>query len=298
MPTTAKKIREYQGHKQAVYTLAPSLLSGHFLSAGGEGIIVEWKLGEEDGKSIASTGAPVYALRLIPSRNLLVAGTSKGILFFIDMSSHKVLKSFDTQAKSLFDLLPIQNDQLLLVSSESGGISVWDLDNLKFLHQEKVANKSIRSLVQSPDHQEILAACSDNHIYRFDKNLRLLQKIEGHYLSVFRLAFSPDGGLLYSVGRDAHLRVWDPAQNYKEVNSLPAHLYAINDLVFNLDGSRFFTGSMDKSIKIWQGKDPKLVKVMDHARMECHFNGVNRLLWLDNQLLSCGDDRKIMEWRV
>lgn len=293
-----QKIKNYDGHRSAIYTLAPSPRMHRFLSAGSEGVLVEWDMSTGDGVALAKAEAAIYALTYVPEVNLLILGLSTGVIIFVDSIKNKIIKSVQVHQKGVFDFKVFPDRLHGLASGEDGKISVWDLEKLELLHLQQICSKSIRTLVFSPDQKEILVGSSDNRIRVLDLGLGLTHEWDAHRFSVFRLCFSKHNGDLLSVGRDAHLAAWIPKQNYSNRVHIPAHLYAINDICEHPDSEVFFTGSMDKSIKVWDSETYKLLKVVDFARNECHMNGINRLLWKDDYLFSCGDDRKIMQWAL
>lgn len=292
------KIRDYTGHREPVYTLCSTGENESFFSGGAEGLLVKWDRNSGSGNGVLKTNAPIYALKIIPERDLLLVGLSDGGIHFVELSTLKILRSPKIHEGAVFDFLPLADSDFLLASSGDGTLSVWDLGTFQSENRISVSGKSIRTLAMNGTGNQIVAGASDNHIYLFDSELKLRKKWLAHGLSVFRTAFSPENGLLLSTGRDAHIKAWDPFQNFLEIESIPAHNYAVNDLVFAPETGRFVTGSMDKSIKIWDGNQQKLLKVVDWARHQGHKNGINRLLFLENRLLSCGDDRLIMEWEI
>jgi WD40 repeat protein len=187
-----------------------------------------------------------------------------------------------------------------VVFSEDGSFSLWDTASLLCQTTAQVSRASLRAIALHPGGETMALAGSDHHIriYSLDK-LELLHSWPAHTHSVFCLAYSPDGELLLSGGRDAHLRSWDARNGYSPVQAVPAHLFAIHHMAFSPDGMHLATASMDKTIKLWDPYSLTLLKVIDRPRNGCHLTGVNRLLWLPGgELLSCSDDRVIMQWAV
>lgn len=289
-----KKTQEFLGHKAAIYSLCKSTKPGFFISCGSEGIVAEWNIESGEGKAILNAPSAVFSICLIPKRELMLLGLQNGELVFVDTKANQVLKRVQLHKKSIFEIIEMPGHENVIVSAEDGAISIWNLARMDHIHYQKISLKSIRTLVI--DGNRIFAGASDNFIREFDAGLSLKREWKAHSLSVFRLLLN--GNTLFSTGRDAHISRWDLASPKIPTNSVPAHNYAINDLVFNTDRSLLFSGSMDKSIKIWNPNDLKLLKVINFEKNQCHWNGVNRLLWIENSLLSCSDDRKIMRWEI
>ncbi len=293
---TIHKVREFTGHTGAIYSLSPDLEPGRFLSCASEGIVASWDIERGEAEAVAKAPGPIFSMRLIPERNLLLLGLENGDLLFNDLKTKQTLRRVQLHKKALFDFLPLPDGKHLVASGADGALSIWDLDGRDHLHYQKVSEVSIRTLALAPDQEHLLCGSSDHLVRVFDLGLNLKTSWRAHENSVFRIAFSPDGKTLVTTGRDAHIKSWSWPDR-KLIASVPAHNYAVNDLVFP-DGSEvFFSGSMDKSIKLWRTYDLKLLKVCNFDKNACHWNGVNRLLWLEGNVFSCSDDRRIMQWQ-
>ena len=68
--------------------------------------------------------------------------------------------------------------------------------------------------------------------------------------SAWALAFSPDGRLLATGGRDRTATLWD-LDAEAELRSLPAHGHWVTAVAFSPDGRLLATGSNDKMLRIW-----------------------------------------------
>jgi WD repeat-containing protein 61 len=290
------KIREFTGHTAAIYSLSKAVKPGHFYSCGSEGVVAEWEVASGQGRAIAQAPAPVFSICLIPERQLLLLGLQSGDVVFVDLARGETLRRVQLHQKSVFDFLPLPDGQQVLAAGEDGAISIWNLDRMDHLHYQQVAGKSVRTLALDAATGRLYAGSSDNMIREFDLGLNLRREWKAHKLSIFRLLMGGEGKL-YSTGRDAHIKVWDlqGEERPTEIVSAPAHNFAVNDLVFGPEGL-LVSGSMDKSIKVWNPATLALLKVINFEKNQCHWNGVNRLLWMEDALFSCSDDRKVMQW--
>ena len=113
------------------------------------------------------------------------------------------------------------------------------------------------------------------------------------------MRFSPDGKVLLTGGRDAHLNIWQVGK-YEIIKSIPAHNWAIYDIAYSPNSKLFATASRDKTIKIWDSNTFQLLKVINKAKQGGHLNSVNKIIWstYNNYLISSGDDRAILLWEI
>lgn len=292
------KLKEFTGHTAAIYSLSKSARPGHFISCGSEGIVAEWNLETGEGKAMAKAPAAIFSICLIADRQLLLMGLQSGDLIFVDLHTGEAIKRVQLHKKSVFDLLPLPDGQHVLAAGEDGALSLWNLDRMDHIHWQQLSPKSVRTLAYDPGRQRLYAGASDFQLRELDLGLTVQRQWVAHQSSIFRVLAGVEGRL-YSTGRDAHLKLWDVQVDGppKAIADVPAHNYAVNDLIVAPSGL-LISGSMDKSIKIWHPLTLELLKVINFEKNQCHWNGVNRLLWLDDTLLSCSDDRKVMAWRI
>jgi WD40 repeat protein len=287
------------GHRSAIYALAIGCDTRHVLSAGGDGWIVEWNLdAPENGVVIASVETQLYSLCSLPERDLIVAGNMNGGVHWIDRKTPDRVRNVQHHQKGVFDLLSV-GDWLFSVGGD-GMLTRWSLDTGRTVESYQLSSQSLRALSYDLHRNELAVGASDKSIYLLDAGtLKLRRTIsDAHGSSVFTVAYSPDGRYLLSGGRDAMLRIRDLDANDAIVFEEPAHWFTINHLAFSPDGLFFATASRDKTFKIWDARSFELLKVVDTIRHGNHINSVNRLLWLQDTLASCSDDRTLMLWSV
>jgi len=299
MSVQVKKVNTLTGHRDSVYALESMPDAPAFFSGAGDGMIVKWTPGREEGELIAKMDASVYALRYHPASGHLLAGHNFDGVHGLDVNEKREVRSLKLTSTAIFDL-QIAGDNLLVAAGD-GVVSVVNLSLWTITHRIPAAGQSARCLAVRPDGGAVAVGYSDHHIrvFRLD-DFSLQKEYVAHNNSVFALRYTPDGRWLLSGSRDARLKVWTPDEDYALHQEVPAHLFAINDLQFSPDGKHFVTCSMDKSVKVWRTEDLTLLKVIDKARHAGHGTSVNKLLWspVTHQVVSAGDDRTISVWDV
>ena len=298
-PVTVTKVATLTGHRDSVYALEAVPQSTTFFSGAGDGMIVQWNLGSEDGEAIAQLGASIYALRYDTTTGLLLAGHNFEGLRVIDWRARKEVGSLKFTSSAIFDL--VVTGTHAWAAGGDGVLSVVDLKRLQVVNTVSRASQSARCMAVRPGKNEIAVGYSDNHIRIFDsEDLSLIKEYPAHANSVFCLRYTADGRRLLSGSRDARLKAWAAEEGYRLQQEVAAHLFAINDIGFSPDGKHFVTCSMDKSVKVWRTEDLNLLKVIDKARHAGHGTSVNKVLWspVTHQVVSASDDRTLSIWDV
>lgn len=308
------RVHACTGHRAAVYALARGRDDRHFLTAAGDGWVVEWNLDDlETGKLIASTETQLFSLCALPDGHTILAGNMNGGLHWIVRDQPEQNRNILHHKKGIYDILAL--GKYVFTAGGDGLFTRWDMETARSLESIQLSSQALRAIAYSDKNHEIAVGASDHNIYFLDADtLELKSTIEqAHSNSVFTLAWSPDQSLLLSGGRDAWLRIWESPSLPSTVSRPPftvhrkpspqtpseaAHLFTLNHIAFSPDGLLFATASRDKTIKIWDAQTYTLLKVIDTMRHGGHINSVNRLLWVADCLVSASDDRSAVVWRI
>lgn len=286
----------FLGHKDCIYALEKET-GETFFSAGSDGLVVRWHISKPDkGELVATVPNSVYALHFLEKENHLLVGQNHEGVYRIDLQNNVIIQSAKITSSQIFDIKT--SDKYVLIATGDGYLIILSRLDLSVISKIKLSEKSARCIAINPHDGTYAIGFSDFTIqlYSFVDN-HFLHRLEAHKNSVFSLRFSPDGRYLLSAGRDAALKIWD-TEKFLLTQSIPAHLFAVNDIQYREDGKYFATASMDKTIKIWDSLTFRLLKVIDRARHESHSTSVNKILWLNNGLVSASDDKKIFMWEI
>ena len=146
----------------------------------------------------------------------------------------------------------------------------------------------------APEGDTLAAGSEDGSICLWDLKGGGAPRVwRGHTDAVFGVAFSPDGALLASCGRDApRVRLWEVATG-KVRTAWDAHPKWVWTACFSSDGRRLATCGGDSLVRIYPtGETTPALELAGHE------GAVKRLAWCDNgrKLLSAGDDVLLHVW--
>jgi WD40 repeat protein len=297
---SVKKTAELNGHGNPIFTLELSQKPGIVFTGGNDKGLVEWSLKNYAFiKVMFPVPASIYSIHCPVDYSLLFAGLRNGDVLVFDFIKQQLVSTFKHHQKPIFDIKSVGKKHELLVASEDGTVSVWSLKTLTMLHTIKVSGDTVRCIAASPDEKQIAFGCRDNDIKIYDlEDYTFVKTLRGHTMPVFSLQYAPDGNYLASGSRDAQVKIWDAASN-DLIHNIPAHLFAVNCIAFHPVLPYFATASMDKSIKIWGADNFKLYKVISRERgYLSHALSINKIAWNNDQLISVGDDKKVMVWDI
>ena len=298
MPISIHKTFSFTEHDAPVYGL--EAFGDHSFFSGGGDRIVSYRDTKEDSvaKGIVNTGSTIYSLKYIPEKNILLTGVSGGGMHVIDLNKKKEIHFLLNHEKGIFDIKYSPKHDKILTAGGDGKISAWSGKDFSFYKTHTLCKEKIRTIALDKDENMAAVGCGDGtiHIIRMD-DFEEIHSFKAHHLSVNAIFFHPYINIFISGGKDAHLNFWN-CDNFKMLKSIPAHNYAIYSIDFSPSGNYFATGSRDKTIKIWDGESFNILSRIDHEKNKGHIHSVNKILWMNDVLLSAGDDRKIIGWNI
>ncbi len=297
-----KRLAALAGHQNSIYSVESSAESDFFYTAGNDKGIVQWSFDSlSPVKVLMPVKTSVYSLHIPPDGSVMASGEISGQINIYSFTEQAVIARLHNHTLPVFSVNSLSTKKELLAASEDGTVSVTDLVTNKLIYTFKVSAETVRCMAISPGEQLIAFGCKDNFIRIYSSHdYSLIKELPGHTMPVTSLCFSPDGHLLLSGGRDAKLNIWSiPELELKE--SITAHMFAVYDIKFHPSSPYFATCSQDKSIKIWNAETLKLLKIISREKgTDAHTHSVNKLSWntKNGSLISVGDDRMVMIWKI
>lgn len=211
--TEMQKVSSWQGHKEAVTSLAFSSSAPYLVSTGVDNMVSLWEL---------------------PSCKLV--------------GSHRhgpaaVRVKFSPDGRTFASVCGSDNCIFLWTVSEESSINL--------VAALKTYSEAAELLVFSPDGQTLATAGPEPRIQLWDiPSGKIRATAKGHQVNNTNLAFLPDGKLIASTSGDKTIRFWD-VQTGQAVSIVQGHTMSTNCVAFASDGAKFASASMDNTIRLW-----------------------------------------------
>jgi WD40 repeat protein len=273
-------------------------------------------------QAIAIDSQPIYFVKCW--QDFFWIGTGSGQLMIMD-NEFCLIKALPISTKNLRCMETMEN--LAWIGCSDAHIYYLEIEDAI-----KIATED-NKLTEAAPSSDLNEDSANSNVYPLptmgSMGVRKL-KVSNHLAnepSVFGVSAINNSSLI-SVGRDAHVRLFQDSQL---ISAVPAHLGTIHGLSKHPVLPWFATGSMDKSIKLWQweiGSDlsasMQLIKVINRDKFAGevgHTHSVNSVLWISEEgkkclrekqnaknfaqdparvhwLLSVGDDRQGILWSI
>jgi WD40 repeat protein len=175
----------------------------------------------------------------------------------IDVASGQEIHGLDTGGDVVLCDVAFSPDGRRLVGSGYGdeyigALLMWNvIDGRRLINDFR--GDTVWTVAFSPDGTRLACGMSNGVEIRDATTGATLQTLPGHETPVSSMAFSPDGRLLASVGRDATVRLWNLARPTPAPAQQP-HPDHVCDLTFSTDGARLVSRSTNDTTWLWDGR--------------------------------------------
>jgi WD40 repeat protein len=147
----------------------------------------------------------------------------------------------------------VPNRPLVVAGTNSGTLSVWNMDNFEEITQLPGHKRQVMSLAISSDGSRIVSGSLDRTIRVWDGRTFEGIGLCEHEDEVNSVTFSPNSTLIASGSDDNTVWIWN-ALSLEKVTRLSGHERLVTSVAFFPDGTRIVSASWDCTVRIWNAR--------------------------------------------
>ncbi|RYY88724.1 MAG: hypothetical protein EOO15_08225 [Chitinophagaceae bacterium] len=201
-----------------------------------------------------------------PDGNSLLATYGNGFVKVIDVSSGKMISSFQSGEQINYIQFSPDGSKVVIASNDSL-VKIWDVAtgsrfaNLKVRNFDNTYLNTWNKMYHasfSPDNARLVTAGGDGNVQVFDARTGERLKVLGHHgRRVLYTEFSADGKRFLTASGDGTAKVFD-ANSFKLLLDLGDHPNTVFSGHFSSNGTRILTESADSSF-LWDASNGSLL---------------------------------------
>ncbi|HEX7330436.1 MAG TPA: TIR domain-containing protein [Pyrinomonadaceae bacterium] len=268
LPSGVKLLRTFEGHRDAVMSLAFDSQGSTLASGSADKTVKLWDV--QSGRLLrthADHERNAMSVAFDPQGDMLLSGSSDGTVKLWDVRSGKLLDTVNVQGTFLVCLAFDPWGRMIATGNFENSVHLWEARSGKLLHTLEGHQDAVWSVAF--DMESTLASASDDHVVKLWEvhSGKLLHTLTGHQSTVKSLAFDPQGGTLATGSADNTVKLWD-TRSGKLLRNLEGHNSRIDALLFSPDARLLVSKSLDHTIRLWSCETWETVAVIPAPWMD------------------------------
>lgn len=248
------------GHSGQVQSAAFSPDGKYLASGSGDKTVKVWDV--ETGREIRTLVTNTDINRIAfgsDNRTLVSAGGATNDVILWDVMNGRKIRVMKMPGKHNYvDDVAFSSDGAIIAAA-SHIIQLFDAKTGRAIRtlRSGISNSNFNSIAFSPDRKYLASGSGNMNNNSKDNTVRLwdvtsgkeIFRFTGHVSDVHRVAFSPEGQYLASIGRDKQIILWDIKKG-KAAKTLTGHTYEQGAISFSPDG-RYIADADFYHLRLW-----------------------------------------------
>eukprot|EP00933_Yihiella_yeosuensis_P070649 TRINITY_DN78795_c0_g1_i1.p1 TRINITY_DN78795_c0_g1~~TRINITY_DN78795_c0_g1_i1.p1 ORF type:complete len:613 (+),score=88.29 TRINITY_DN78795_c0_g1_i1:61-1899(+) len=278
----------------ALYDVAyPGMISDHFLTCCGDGLVTLWDANDYSAKLRCSSGTRAHPLVATGSEDIIVAGFNDGRLYSFDCYQGQNLWHIDNAHKGGVTAVTLSsNVRFVMSGGQEGELRVWELKTREMVSHLKEHGARVNDLKLFPNDQYAISISRDRQLLTWD--LRSEKRLTAHrerHGGINCMAVASNQTTVITAGQEKTLTYWDLRM------ADPARIIELDEEVHSIslspDDRYLATGGTGMVVKVWDvNAGAEVSKGVGHSRV------IQKLSFSPDgkQIVSAGLDHSIMVW--
>src|SRR6266542_205381 len=208
---SGKILASFNGHDQALYTIAISRDGRRVVTADIEGTAQFWEVAREPkSRKLEKQQQRITWVDLSRDGQRVAIASETNVVKVRDFATGRELASLESRESALTVAVFFPDDHRILTAAKDGSIQIWDLHGGKVTSELK-GHSGLTTAVAFSTNGAMLATGSDDRTAKLwdAATGRELATIRGHGSTVTAVAWSPDGRRLATGSTDKYVKIWD-----------------------------------------------------------------------------------------
>lgn len=244
------QISYFDGHQDAVNSVAISLDAKYFLTGSSDNTAILWDSKGNVIQRFKEHKGAIWSVAFSPDGNSILTGSEDGTAIIWDNKGN-VIQKLEGHEGAVWSVTFSKDGKYLLTGSNDYTAILWDTQG-NLIQKFDDHEDAVSSVAFAPDGKSILTGSFDKTAILWDILGNPIKKFEGHQESITSVSFSTDGKFLLSGSDDFTAILWNT--DGTKIQKFIGHEANVTSVAFSPDGNYILTGGWDNKAILWDKK--------------------------------------------
>ncbi len=258
---SGEALRNYQGHKEAIWSISISADGKRFLSGAWDGTCILWDIvGCRILKVLTGFNSCISAISMTPDSREAIIGCNNGSSILWDLETGQTLQNLVGHSDGITDVSVTANGNYAISSSLDQTCILWDLKTGQVLRTLRGHIGGVKAVCITADGKYVISGAIDNACILWDMDTgQIINKYFGHTKPINAISMTPDGRLAISGSTDQSCILWDLRTGH-ETKSSGIVRKRLSDVDVSMDGKYAILGYRDSTCILWDLEEGRIAK--------------------------------------